>query len=105
MLDNGAVHYHGLPPYGVPSAVELMKRVIDYFGTQPPGRRRTRGRTAMTVTRRNITESAQSGDRYVQGVVRLNQEMSGLTTAELNNILSPACRPRRGSRRSAAATG
>ncbi len=36
VLDNGAVHYHGLPQYAVPSAVELMKRVIDYFGTQPP---------------------------------------------------------------------
>jgi tyrosinase len=45
--------------------------------------------TAMTVTRRNIIDSAESGDRYVQGAVQLNQEMSGLTTAELNNILSP----------------
>jgi hypothetical protein len=36
VLDNGAVHYHGLPQYAVPSAVELMKRVIDYFGTEPP---------------------------------------------------------------------
>jgi tyrosinase len=43
----------------------------------------------MTVTRRNIIDSAESGDRYVQGAVLLNQEMSGLTTAELNNILSP----------------
>jgi hypothetical protein len=36
VLDNGAVHYHGLPQYAVPSAIELMKRVIDYFGTEPP---------------------------------------------------------------------
>jgi hypothetical protein len=36
VLDNGAMHYHGLPQYAVPSAVELMKRVIDYFGTEPP---------------------------------------------------------------------
>ena len=36
VLDRGAVHYHGLPQYAVPSAVELMKRVIDYFGTEPP---------------------------------------------------------------------
>jgi hypothetical protein len=36
VLDNGAVHYHGLPQYAVPSAVELMKRVIDYFGIEPP---------------------------------------------------------------------
>ena len=45
--------------------------------------------TAMAVTRRNIIDSAESGDRFVQGAVQLNQEMSGLTTAELNNILSP----------------
>ena len=45
--------------------------------------------TAMTVTRRNIIDSAESGDRFVEGVVLLDQEMSGLTTAELNNILSP----------------
>lgn len=43
----------------------------------------------MTVTRRNITESAEAGDRFLQGAVQLNQEMSGLTTAELNNILIP----------------
>jgi hypothetical protein len=36
VLDNGAVHYHGLPQYAVPSAIELVRRVIDYFGTQPP---------------------------------------------------------------------
>jgi tyrosinase len=45
--------------------------------------------TAMTVTRRNIIESTEAGERYVQGAVQLNQELSGLTTAELNNILSP----------------
>jgi hypothetical protein len=43
----------------------------------------------MTVTRRNIIDSAESGDRFVQGAVLLNQEMSGLTTAQLNNILTP----------------
>ena len=32
VLDNGTVHYHGLPQYAVPSAVELVKRIIDYFG-------------------------------------------------------------------------
>jgi len=36
VLDNGAVHYHGLPQYALPSAVELVKRIIDYFGTEPP---------------------------------------------------------------------
>ncbi len=36
VLDNGTVHYHGLPQYAVPSAVELVKRIIDYFGTEPP---------------------------------------------------------------------
>ncbi len=37
VLDNGTVHYHGLPQYAVPSAVDLVKRIIDYFGTEPPG--------------------------------------------------------------------
>jgi tyrosinase len=45
--------------------------------------------TAMTVTRRNIIDSIESGERFVQGAVQLNQEMSGLTTAELNDILNP----------------
>jgi tyrosinase len=45
--------------------------------------------TAMTVTRRTITDPTEPGDRFVQGAVQLNQEMSGLTTAELNNILTP----------------
>ncbi|MDP9239131.1 MAG: hypothetical protein M3O55_00595 [Actinomycetota bacterium] len=37
VLDNGSVHYHGLPNYAVPSAVDLVKLVIDHFGTEPPG--------------------------------------------------------------------
>lgn len=36
VLDNGSVHYHGLPNYAVPSAVDLVKLVIDHFGTEPP---------------------------------------------------------------------
>lgn len=36
VLDNGAVHYHGLPQYALPSAIDLCKRVLDYFGTRPP---------------------------------------------------------------------
>ncbi|NUR74118.1 MAG: hypothetical protein HOU81_25195 [Hamadaea sp.] len=36
VLDNGAVHYHGLPQYALPSAIDLCKRVLDYFGTEPP---------------------------------------------------------------------
>ena len=35
VLDHGAVHYHGLPQYAVPSAVALMKRVNAYFGPEP----------------------------------------------------------------------
>jgi len=37
VLDNGSVHYHGLPNYAVPSAVDLVRLVIDHFGTEPPG--------------------------------------------------------------------
>ncbi|GAA1653091.1 hypothetical protein ACFQY4_21335 [Catellatospora bangladeshensis] len=36
VLDNGAVHYHGLPQYALPSAIDMCKRVLDYFGTEPP---------------------------------------------------------------------
>lgn len=37
VLNNGAVHYHGLPNYALPSAIEMCKRVLDFFGTEPPG--------------------------------------------------------------------
>jgi hypothetical protein len=36
VLDNGSVHYHGLPNYAVPSAVDLVRLVIDHFGVEPP---------------------------------------------------------------------
>lgn len=36
VLDDGMVHYHGLPQYAVASAVEMLQRVVDYFGSQPP---------------------------------------------------------------------
>jgi hypothetical protein len=36
VLDNGLVHYHGLPQYALPSAVDMVRRVIDYFGAKPP---------------------------------------------------------------------
>lgn len=35
VLDDGMVHYHGLPQYALPSAVEMLERVIDYFGFKP----------------------------------------------------------------------
>ncbi|MGH3976514.1 MAG: hypothetical protein ACRDS9_24815 [Pseudonocardiaceae bacterium] len=36
VLDDGRVHYHGLPQYALPSAMELLRRVIDHFGPKPP---------------------------------------------------------------------
>jgi hypothetical protein len=36
VLDNGLVHYHGLPQYALPSAVDMVRRVIDYFGAKAP---------------------------------------------------------------------
>ena len=36
VLDDGRVHYHGLPNYAVPSMVGLMRLVVDHFGTEPP---------------------------------------------------------------------
>lgn len=35
VLDDGRVHYHGLPQYAVPSAIEMVERVVDYFGSEP----------------------------------------------------------------------
>lgn len=36
VLGDGRVHYHGLPQYALPSAVDMVRRVIDYFGFKPP---------------------------------------------------------------------
>ncbi len=36
VLDNGLVHYHGLPQYALPSAMDMLRRVVDYFGFKPP---------------------------------------------------------------------
>lgn len=36
VTDDGTVHYHGLPQYAAPSAVELMKRVVDQMTAGPP---------------------------------------------------------------------
>lgn len=38
VLNNGAVHYHGLPQYAVASALDVLRLVIDHFGTEPPAR-------------------------------------------------------------------
>lgn len=35
VLDNGLVHYHGLPQYALPSAMQMLERVVDYFGFKP----------------------------------------------------------------------
>lgn len=35
VLDDGTVTYHGLPQYAIPSAVELVSRVIDYEEDAP----------------------------------------------------------------------
>lgn len=35
VLDDGSVVYHGLPQYAVPSAVDLIKTVIDYDEDAP----------------------------------------------------------------------
>ena len=36
VLDNGSVHYHGLPQYTMASALDMVRRVVDYFGTERP---------------------------------------------------------------------
>ena len=41
----------------------------------------------MTVTRPNILDAEDARERFVRGAVLLNQEMTGLTTAEVNDLL------------------
>jgi hypothetical protein len=36
VLDDGRVHYHGLPNYAPASMTALMRLVVAHFGTQPP---------------------------------------------------------------------
>ncbi|MGH3912494.1 MAG: hypothetical protein ACRDTC_03645 [Pseudonocardiaceae bacterium] len=36
VLGDGRVHYHGLPQYALPSAMDMLRRVIDYFGSKSP---------------------------------------------------------------------
>jgi hypothetical protein len=35
VLDDGSVAYHGLPQYAIPSAVDLIRKVIDYEEDTP----------------------------------------------------------------------
>ena len=35
VLDDGRVHYHGLPQYALPSAMDMLRRVIDHFESRP----------------------------------------------------------------------
>ncbi len=35
VLDDGSVTYHGLPQYAIPSAVDLVRKVIDYEEDSP----------------------------------------------------------------------
>jgi len=35
VLDDGSVTYHGLPQYAIPSAVDLIRRLIDYEEDMP----------------------------------------------------------------------
>lgn len=43
----------------------------------------------MAVTRRNILDAPDARDRFLGGVVSLSQEMTGFSTADLNEILAP----------------
>lgn len=36
VLDDGRVHYHGLPQYALPSAMDMLRRVVDHFGSRTP---------------------------------------------------------------------
>lgn len=36
VLGDGRVHYHGLPQYALPSAVDMLRLVVDHFGFTPP---------------------------------------------------------------------
>lgn len=45
VLGDGRVHYHGLPQYALPSAVDMVRTVIDYFGSKPPVKDELNART------------------------------------------------------------
>lgn len=36
VADNGTVHYHGLPQYSTPSAIDLVRRIVDRLSETPP---------------------------------------------------------------------
>lgn len=36
VADDGSVHYHGLPQYSTPSAVDLVRRIVERLGDTPP---------------------------------------------------------------------
>lgn len=36
VADNGTVHYHGLPQYSTPSAIDLVRRIVDRLSDTPP---------------------------------------------------------------------
>ncbi len=36
VADNGMVHYHGLPQYSTPSAVDLVRRIVDRMDDAVP---------------------------------------------------------------------
>ncbi|MGH4009655.1 MAG: hypothetical protein ACRDTH_16150 [Pseudonocardiaceae bacterium] len=36
VLSDGRVHYHGLPQYALPSATDMLRLVVDHFGSTPP---------------------------------------------------------------------
>ncbi|MGH3882835.1 MAG: hypothetical protein ACRDRY_19120 [Pseudonocardiaceae bacterium] len=36
VLDDGRVHYHGLPQYALPSAMDMLRLVVDHFESKPP---------------------------------------------------------------------
>ena len=36
VADNGTVHYHGLPQYSTPSAIDLVRRIVGRLSDTPP---------------------------------------------------------------------
>ena len=88
VLQDGSVVYHGLPQYEVPSAVYMIRTLIDYEKTRPGGPprcfpRRTRG-GLMAVVRRNVLTSPQRGHVRRRRARPRSRRPTSITPVEIN---------------------
>ena len=100
VLDDGNVVYHGLPQYLVPSAVDMVRAVID-SSYEAPEEIRSRGAggprgNLMAVVRGNVVATPHART-FFDGVVALSQQSARVTPTQST---SPCLRaPQRASSR------